>query len=536
MQETIRKYTTKISDKWNSLDKSVKIKLIAIVVLLIAALALTIYLTARPKWVVFESNADTQTIGQIQNALNDAGIKNKVTKNASAIEIQEKDADQAKILIAESSIVSKGFTFSDAIGANNLSMSEADKNEMYLRVRETEIASLIENIDGVEKANVKLVLPEDTILFEKDENEASASVALVTSNELSKEQALTIARLVAMSVQNLDIKNIEIIDQNANSIYSGSSNDTASYSSKEEVEKQRIKEIENKVRASIVPLYDDVNIISNLKIDWNKRQQKTTTYTPPIDDSTIGVPSEQTKEEENVVNGTQGDAPGLDANDQTPANYAVGDNTNATYDASKDNTKYLYNTDETVITADGGEVIPDQSSISVVVYKYRTYDEALLKENDTINQGNTWEDFKNANNQETKLEIDQDLIESIRTGTGIQNVSVVGFEKPVFVDEVVKPLAIEQIIILAILAVLLLLLAFGLIRKTQPEVIEEIEPELSVEDLLVSTQIEEQKERERLADIDEVESEYKKQIEKFVEEKPDAVAQLLRNWLSDEWE
>jgi flagellar M-ring protein FliF len=31
-------------------------------------------------------------------------------------------------------------------------------------------------------------------------------------------------------------------------------------------------------------------------------------------------------------------------------------------------------------------------------------------------------------------------------------------------------------------------------------------------------------------------SEIKKQLEKFVKQKPDAVAQLLRNWLSDDWD
>ena len=34
----------------------------------------------------------------------------------------------------------------------------------------------------------------------------------------------------------------------------------------------------------------------------------------------------------------------------------------------------------------------------------------------------------------------------------------------------------------------------------------------------------------------EEQSEVKKQIEKFVKEKPESVAQLLRNWLSDEWD
>jgi len=31
-------------------------------------------------------------------------------------------------------------------------------------------------------------------------------------------------------------------------------------------------------------------------------------------------------------------------------------------------------------------------------------------------------------------------------------------------------------------------------------------------------------------------SELKKQIDKFAQENPDAVAQLLRNWIADDWE
>ena len=34
----------------------------------------------------------------------------------------------------------------------------------------------------------------------------------------------------------------------------------------------------------------------------------------------------------------------------------------------------------------------------------------------------------------------------------------------------------------------------------------------------------------------EEQNEIKKQIEKFVTEKPESVAQLLRNWLQDDWE
>ena len=60
----------------------------------------------------------------------------------------------------------------------------------------------------------------------------------------------------------------------------------------------------------------------------------------------------------------------------------------------------------------------------------------------------------------------------------------------------------------------------------------ETEPELSVEELLAATQ------EPELSDIKLNEkSEPKRVIEKFVDEDPESVARLLRNWLSeDEWE
>ena len=60
-----------------------------------------------------------------------------------------------------------------------------------------------------------------------------------------------------------------------------------------------------------------------------------------------------------------------------------------------------------------------------------------------------------------------------------------------------------------------------------------MEEELSVESLLESTK----ENQEPLEDISYNEkSETRLLIEKFVEEKPEAAASLLRNWLNEEWE
>lgn len=63
--------------------------------------------------------------------------------------------------------------------------------------------------------------------------------------------------------------------------------------------------------------------------------------------------------------------------------------------------------------------------------------------------------------------------------------------------------------------------------------VEETEPELSVEDMLATTK----ENRQPVEDIDlQDKSETRVAIEKFVDENPEAVALLLRNWLNDGWE
>ena len=85
----------------------------------------------------------------------------------------------------------------------------------------------------------------------------------------------------------------------------------------------------------------------------------------------------------------------------------------------------------------------------------------------------------------------------------------------------------------AIIAVItLILLAFIVWRSLRPIEISEVEPELSVEELLAST-----KEQNKVEEIDfEEQSETGRAIEKFIEENPEAAAALLRNWLNEDWE
>ena len=88
----------------------------------------------------------------------------------------------------------------------------------------------------------------------------------------------------------------------------------------------------------------------------------------------------------------------------------------------------------------------------------------------------------------------------------------------------------SDIIQIVIILIILGLLAFVVIRSMRGEKQTQQPEELSVETLLQS-----QPETE-IEDIGtEQISEVRKIIEKFVDENPEAAANLLRNWLNEEW-
>lgn len=121
---------------------------------------------------------------------------------------------------------------------------------------------------------------------------------------------------------------------------------------------------------------------------------------------------------------------------------------------------------------------------------------------------------------------------SMATGVPQNRIQIMAYEQPLFIPKTTTPInstLIFQISLVALIIGLLLLVVF---KGTKPVEVMETEPELSVEQLLATTH------EPELSDIKLNEkSEPKRVIEKFVDEDPESVARLLRNWLSeDEWE
>jgi flagellar M-ring protein FliF len=267
----------------------------------------------------------------------------------------------------------------------------------------------------------------------------------------------------------------------------------------------------------------------NLILDMDKVTQLYTEYLPAEGQDQGLYGRSYTYNSENA--GTSGGGiPGTDSNDET--SYLNEDANSTTGNVEIEELDYLPNERVTNTEFEVGTIDSANSSVSIVLRKITNYKEEDLERTGVL-EGTTFEDYALLNSKKVKMDVDPEIITMVSLATGISEdkIQITAFDQPTFIPrvETVRSWTDYLQIILAVLIVALLV--FVVFRGVGPVNVTELEPELSVEQLLATT-----KENQSIEDIEFNEvSEVRRMIEKFVDEKPEAVAQLLRNWLNEDW-
>ena len=251
----------------------------------------------------------------------------------------------------------------------------------------------------------------------------------------------------------------------------------------------------------------------------------------PADGQSQGVLSHRDTYNAENSSGVSG-IPGTDSNTEDDTTYVIEDNSSNSSTVSEESYDYLPN--ERITTTDNapGVIQYDTSSLSATLINYNVIREEDAKTQGFL-EGISWDEYKLANGQRTKQEVDDELYQIVAKATGIPvaNIALVAYSENVFFDKEGSAIKLTDIIQILLVLVILGLLAFVVLRSMKGEALEENpQEELSVETLLQSSP------ETELEDISiDDESETKKMINKFVEENPEAAAALLRNWLNEEW-
>ena len=525
---------------WDKYTTKQKTLIISVVLAIFFAIVLLGYFLTRPVYTeLVKLSGDTAST--FDSALSSGGIdykKESDSKGNTVFSVEQSQYSDAVLLMGENKITDTEMSWDDAFN-NDMTVSSAEKQTKATLALQSSIRKGLMNFDGVEDATVYVNRPTDdgTIFSEKKETSVSASLKLAKGSEITSETAQAIAYYLANAVGNSTTDNIILTDTTGNLLFGQKEDNTLGGSvsgSDDYKEKLRNTFCKNVSNMLMKAGYDDVQIGSaNIKFNMDKVTELVKTYTANEgQDQGLYSSSYNYK---STGNSGSGGVPGTDSNgDQTDTmiQNTGSSNSETTLD------KYNYLPNETVqnIEHEVGAVEPDQSSIGIVLTKYNVIKEETL-ESQGLLKDTTFEEYVNNNSAVTDLQVPQELITLVSAATGIatNNITIQIKQKPVYEAKESSSFMDNASNYLMVILTLLIagLLVFVIIKGTSPVEVTELEPELSVEDLLATTQEDDKQ------DLDEIElsdkSETRQLIEKFVDENPEAVALLLRNWINEDW-
>ena len=529
--ERLRELFNRILEWLNRFTAKQKTLIVGGAAVVILAIVIIVSRLTQPQYVLLRECESTAEAAEVRDLLDGEEMHYVISDDGLVIQVLREELSDANLLLGANNIQAAEYGI-DNVTDGGFSTTESDKQKKYVVYLEDKLERDIMKFEAVKSAYVSLNKPTDNGTLIAEEQEAAAWVLLELKDEFSSESAASLARSVATAMGNETTDSIVIMDTEGNMLFTGDDNYTVSgtanaqLSVKAEAEKQVIGEVRRVLLGT--KEFDNVEVATNLVLDFSSSERTTHSYTP-ADGQTQGVLAhEDTYNSENESG--VGGVPGTDSNDDDTT-YVLEDNGNSSSTVSEESRDYLPNEEITTTTTPAGLIDYGQSSLTAALIKYN-----VVREEDARTQGLlegvTWDEYKLANQERTRLDVDEEFYTAVANATGIStgSISLVAYSENIFFDEEGSGITATDILQIVLIIVILALLAFVVLRSMRGEKHEEEEEELTVESLLQSMP-DAQVEQISL----ENESEERKMIDKFVEENPEAAANLLRNWLNEEW-
>ena len=325
MEERLKNITNRLKEFWNRFTNKQRVTFISILGVVVVALSVLGYALSRPTMVTLVTSESTKQTSEVVELLDSEGIKNTTSDDGYVVYVNKNDLSNATVLLGANSIPADGYSIETALGGG-FSTTEADKEKKYRLYLEEYIATLLESMDVVKDASVKLTIPDDDGTIISQKQDAYASVILTLSGTLEENTAATMARFIATGVGNKTTDNIVIVDSIGNLLFSGEDNTSAlgSASNQFTVKSQAESLVKNQVKNVILgtSVYDAVEVAPNLQLNFDKINETEHTHSP-AEGQEQGLLSHEKGYTQDVVGGTSG-VPGTDTNNNNT--YVIEDN------------------------------------------------------------------------------------------------------------------------------------------------------------------------------------------------------------------
>ena len=556
MRAFMDRILTQLREYFEKTSRKDKIRLAVITVIVIVLAIVAVVLLSRTKYeLLLDAQTDAEA-GEVYQALQEMNVAPKI--DGTRILVPENRVGELRALLSAQQIIGPGNTNLDILeSAGGFAITDAQQKKLFEAQRGYEIRTQILASDKIQNCTVIVNSGESSpFLNPQAVKDATCSVMLTIKGNaaLTKQEAQTIAEIVRTSIPGIRYDNIGIADHNLNN-YPVS--EPSEQSDEEDIgTEMRIRlELEDQIRQKyqigaeqlITPIFgmSNVKVTATVWLDFDKVTEESVEYDPPVPGEVDGIVRSSSELWERWRKDAAAEGiPGTDSNGMGVVEYPYGDLSNGDiYGKGVNEKNYEINETRRMIERARGTI--EFLSIAVMV------------NSDAVNDDYT-----------------EEIADLVSRGMGIplQNVAVKGmpFSKPdtsaddaaaarlkeeeerMRQRELIAAIIMWGVILLLGLALMLLIRSIVKILHPPPPPPAPVllsESELAdagtgidylagdgddITDLTGDD--------DDITDITEEELELEmnkkstglEQIEKFINKDPASVAQLLRNWLTDE--
>jgi len=535
LRETVERMLTSLREYLAKLSRKTKIQLsiLAGVVITLAVVA-TVLLT-RTTWVVLPGTGDPVSTSHIHSAL--VEMNEQVRVVGRVLEVPQQNLGRIEMMLMDQGyLVQTGFDMDIMSGAAGFGVTESYARQLHEAQRGEWIRTQIIQSPRIQNALV-IVNQGETSPFRLQTNlrrpTAAVQLTLVGGGMLTQAEAQTIAEIVRGGVPGIEFEDIHITDSDLNHYPVGTQvvNPEIEFIERIALENQLTAQFQTQIHQLLSPIFgmSNLQVQPYVRLNFDRMVTEQVEFAPPVPGELGGIvrSSEIVRERSRRWGPAEG-VPGTDSNAMGSIEYPWGEfDDQDMWMRHVETMNYEINETRRVIEHEYG-VIRDLG-ISVVINR----------------------DLEGREGEEYDFSTEVADLITMAIGVPLANVRVQLL--PFFVDpeiaaaqERMEELAaaqrtrdmVEMIIMYAVivlLGVMVFLLGRTIVKALNPE--PEPEPMLAAAgmdgiDYLISDETEAAVEYE---DVDlTAKSAGLEQVERFIDKDAASVAQLLRNWLSDE--